>query len=193
MHKLKFDIRFGVIALIILVTALSRLIPYVFESAPIYNFSPIGAIGLFGAAYFTNKKMAYAVPYLALWFSNIILDNLFLSQFYSGFVWLSNWEIYLTFGLIITAGFFLLKKVTALRVLGASLVASVVFFILSNFFVWMSGTLYPLTMEGLLTCYVAAIPFFWNTIAGDLFYSALLFGAYEWAMIKIPALRLQKA
>lgn len=192
MIKQKFNIRFGIIALIIFIAALSRLLPYIFD-ANFYNFSPIGAIGLFGAAYFANKKMSFLLPFLALWFSNLILDNLFLSQYYNGFVFISNWEIYLTFACIIALGFVILKKVTALRALSASLMASVVFFSLSNFFVWVGGTMYPKTIEGLVACYVAAIPFFWNTLAGDLFYVGLLFGAFEWAMRSVPALRVNQA
>jgi hypothetical protein len=188
----KVNIRFSIIILIVFVTSLSRLIPYVFESLPFYNFSPIGAIGLFGAAHFANRKMAFIIPLIALWFSNLILNNVFLSSYFNGFTWFSNWSIYLIFAVIVAFGFFILKKVTKIRVLVASLGASIIFFIVSNFLVWLNGSMYPQTIEGLITCYAAAIPFFWNTLAGDIFYSALLFGTFEWAVRKIPALGTAK-
>ena len=89
-------------------------------------------------------------------------------------------------------GIALLKKVTPVRLLGASLGASVIFFIVSNFFVWTSSGLYPLSATGLGACYVAAVPFFWNTLASDLFFVTVLFGAFELYQQWQPRLALQK-
>jgi hypothetical protein len=63
-----------------------------------------------------------------------------------------------------------------LRVIGAALTSSVSFFLISNFTVWIAGSMYPHTFNGLMVCYTAAIPFFRNTVESDLFFSLAFFG-----------------
>ena len=76
----------------------------------------------------------------------------------------------------------LLKNVTLPKIMGASMVASVLFFFISNFGVWQSATLpYSKDFSGLMACYAAGLPFFTPTLIGDLFFSVLLFGGFEWA------------
>jgi hypothetical protein len=70
----------------------------------------------------------------------------------------------------------------------ASIGGSVVFFIVSNFGVWLTGTMYPMTFEGLLACFSAAVPFFRNMLFGDLFFAGVLFGAYDYVKVKYPVL-----
>ena len=185
--------RWGIIAFVVFLVALSRLVPHAFEVPQLFNFSPLGGIALFGAAYFTRKYMAFLLPILALWASNLLLDNVFYSAYYDGFAWFANWEIYLTLALTVVLGILFLKKVTPFRLLGASLSASVLFFVVSNFFVWLGGTMYAKSLAGLMACYVAAIPFFWNTLAGDLFYVALLFGVFEWVKKQRPSLVMEQS
>jgi hypothetical protein len=76
-----------------------------------------------------------------------------------------------------------------LRIAGAALASSVVFFVVTNFGVWVFGSRYPKTAAGLLACYVAAIPFFQNTLAGDALYTAVLFGGFAVAEKLFPILR----
>ena len=84
-------------------------------------------------------------------------------------------------------GTFLLKKVSVGRIIAGSLGASVLFFLLTNFAVWAGNTVtYPMTLGGLLLCYEAALPFFTNTVAGDLVYCGVMFGAYEWVRANKP-------
>lgn len=165
-----------IVALIIL-AALSRLMPH----AP--NFTPIGGIALFGAAYFTKKYWAFIIPFLALWASDLILNNVVYAQYFDGFVFFSNsfyWTIAAFAAIVlIVSSTKLLKKIKPANLLGSSLIASVVFFLVSNFGAWTSSLIYPKTGAGLMACYTAGIPFFWNTLAGDLFYVAMLFGVYE--------------
>jgi hypothetical protein len=195
MTEKHLNTRWLILATIVFIAALSRLIPHTFNVAHLFNFSPVGALALFGGAYFGKKYLGFLLPFFALWLSNLLLDNIFFSQYYSGFVWMANWEVYFTFALIVVLGTLMLKKISPLRLIGASLSASVLFFIVTNFFVWAfgEGIMYPLTGEGLLTCYIAAIPFFWNTLAGDLIFVTLLFGAFEWAQRKYPSLVAAKA
>jgi hypothetical protein len=159
----------------ILVAALSRLLPH----PP--NFTPIGASALFGAAYFTKKYWAFIIPFIALWASDLILNNIIYAEYYDSFVWFSGdffWVIS-AFALITLFGMFFLKKVKLTNLLASSLVASALFFLITNFGTLMSGVIYPKTGAGLMMAYAAGLPFFWNTLAGDLFYVAVLFGIYE--------------
>jgi hypothetical protein len=168
----------------IVFAALSRLLPHA------YNFTPIGAIALFGAAYFSDKKWALIIPLTAIWISDLLLNNLVYTAYYDGFTWFTGGALYLygSIAMIVILGYYLLKKITIGRVLGGAVGASVIFYIVSNFGVWVTSPMYPLSLEGLIACYVAAIPFFHNTLAGNVIYSAVLFGGYEYMKYRYPAL-----
>lgn len=171
------------ISAIIFLAALSRILPHPF------NFSPIGAMCLVGGAYFSNRIFAVILPLLAVFFSDLILNNFVYGSdsfvlLYDGFYW-----PYGTFALIALMGSFSLNKVTMPRVIGSSLGASVIFFLLTNFACWPGSTLYTQDFNGLMACYAAGIPFFGGTIAGDLFYSAILFGAVELAKPRLTFLK----
>ena len=165
---------YGLFLLLVLFAAFSRLIPHP------SNFTPIGGMALFGAAYFTRKYWAVLVPLVALYLSSLVLDNVVYAQYYEGFVWFSHPFVYLAFVLIALLGAGVLKRVTLGRVVGGALGASAVFFLVSNFGSWLGNPLYTQDLSGLLTAYAAGLPFLRNTVMGDLFYSGVLFGVYEW-------------
>jgi len=171
----KLNLRFGIIATMIFLAALSRLIPH----PP--NFAPIGGMALFGAAYFAKRRWAFIVPIVSMWISDLALNNIVYGELFNHFVWFYSGSLftYGAFALITLFGMFALKKVhlynLGLSVLGASLI----FFIVSNFGVWFSGTMYPKDLGGLAACYIAGLPFFQNTILGDLVYTGVLFGAFR--------------
>ncbi len=143
------------------------------------NFSPIGAMALFSGAYLGRRGLiAFAAPLGALLLSDAILG------FYSGMA-----VNYFAVALIVLLGSQALRKIAPLRLLGTALAASLLFFAVSNFGVWALSGMYPLTFAGLAACYVAAIPFFQNTLAGDLFYSAVLFGGFALLERIVPVLR----
>lgn len=185
--KRKLTLRYSVITLMILLAALSRLLPH----PP--NFAPIGGMALFGAAYYTRKTWAYAIPIISMWISDLILNNVVYAQYFDKFVWFYPGALftYAAFALIVLMGTFTLKKVRITRLLFSALGASVIFYLVSNFGVWFSGTMYPKDISGLTACYVAGIPFFKNTLLGDLVYSAVLFGVLEASLWKFPVLRVQ--
>jgi len=89
--------------------------------------------------------------------------------------------IYGSFALITCLGFWVRRKQTVLRLASASVAAAVLFFITTNFGVWALGDWYPLTWSGLAECYVAAVPFFQNTLWSDLFFSGVFFGGLKLA------------
>jgi hypothetical protein len=168
--------RFLVLAGLILAAAFTRLIPH----PP--NFTAIGAMALFGGAYFSRKRLAFAVPLIAMFLSDIIIG------FHPGM-----YAVYLSFILIVMIGNSLSNKRKVGNIFLASVSASVLFFIITNFALWLTGTLYPKTAAGLAACFTAAIPFFHYTLLGDLFFVGILFGAFELAKVKFPQLSEIKA
>jgi len=179
------DLRFGVIVAMIFLAALSRLIPHP------QNFAPIGGMALFGAAYFTKRHWAFIVPIVSMWISDLVLTNMVYAHS-ENFLWFYRGSLF-TYGalaLIALLGIFALKKVRITNLVASALGASVIFFIVSNFGVWFSGTMYPMNLGGLAACYAAGLPFFPNTVLGDLVYTGILFGAFELGVRKVPKLAL---
>lgn len=172
--KLQASSNVFVVITLIGLAALSRLLPH----PP--NFTAVGAMALFGSAYLSPRWLGFAVPFGALWISDLVINNIVYASYFDHFVWFYNPSNYIGFGLVIATGFFLLKRVRLSSVVLASFVASMIFFGISNFAVWLSNPLYPQTGAGLLACYGAGVPFFWNTLAGDLSFSLTLFGAFAW-------------
>jgi len=167
--------RYGVIFSLILLAALSRLLPH----PP--NMVPITAMALFGGVYL-ERRLAFILPMVALLISDYFLG------FYQGMPWVYGG--FLGVGLI---GLWLRSHRGVSTTIGASLAGSTLFFIVSNFGVWASAQVsYPHTVAGLATCYVAAIPFFRNSLVGDLFYVGALFGLFELSTRLVPALRLRE-
>lgn len=186
MKDRSFYSRFGVITLLILLAALSRLIPH----PP--NFSPIGGMALFGAAYYTRRYSAYLIPVTAMWISDLILNNIVYGQYFNHFVWFYSGSAF-TYGafiLIVVYGSFILKKIRLANLIMASLGTSIIFYVVSNFGVWLSSGMYSHSFSGLITCYAAGIPFFKNTLLSDLFYSGLLFGVFELSLKRFPRLQI---
>jgi hypothetical protein len=176
--------------LLLLVAATSRLIPH------IPNFTPTEGVALFGAAYLSRKYLAYILPVVMLYATDLILNNTINRSFftqYDGFVWYSNYMIYVSGAvlLMVILGSATLKKITAGRVLGTAFMASVIFYIISNFGVWLHSTVYTKDMAGLTQCYLAAWPFFRTSVVSNLFFTGLIFGAYE--LFKYALTRAEKA
>jgi hypothetical protein len=142
------------------------------------NFTPIAAMGLFSGAYLGRRWLAFAAPFGAMLLSDLVLG------FYPELAF-----VYLSVAATVLIGWRIARRKTLFRVASATLAASVLFYLVTNFGVWLVMDYYPKTVAGLLACYVAAIPFFQNTVAGDLFYTALLFGGFALLERGVPALR----
>ena len=156
---------------LILAAALSRLLPH-----PM-NFAPISALALFGGVYL-DKKHTFIVPLAAMLVSDYFLG------FYPGVLW-----VYGSFALIGFVGLWLRNHRGVGQTAIATLLGSVVFFIVTNFGVWISEQVsYTHDLAGLIQCYAAAIPFFRNTLLGDVAYVTGLFGIYELCRRYVPAL-----
>ena len=165
--------RAAVITCIVIVAAALRIFPH-----PM-NFAPIGALALFGGAYFSSKRAAVAVPLVSL-----VAGDIFV-----GFHPLMPY-VYASFLISVVIGFWIRRQKTASRIGVATLVGATQFFLITNFALWMSSIgNYPKNVGGLAACYVAGLPLFWNTLAGDAFYVALLFGGMALAEKRFPSLR----
>jgi len=147
---------YGLMVLVIL----SRLIPH-----PV-NFTPVGALGLFAGA-FLARKIAWLIPLIVLFISDVLIglyEPVSMLFVYLGF-----------FSSTLIGHYFLSKRRSGLSLFGSSLGAAVIFFIFSNFGTWLSGTLYPMTLHGLVECYIMALPFFGNTLISTILYTFILF------------------
>lgn len=171
MNREIFNSRFLILCGMILFAGLTRLLPHY------PNFTAVGAMALFGGAYFTDRKLAFIVPLTAMFLTDLIIG-----------LHATMIPVYFSFIIIVAIGMGIKNKKKAGAITLSAISASVVFFIITNFGMWLSGTMYPKNIAGLAECYIAAIPFFHYTALGDLFYSAVLFGAFELVRVKYPKL-----
>jgi hypothetical protein len=146
------------------------------------NFSPIGALALFAGMTITNRVGAFAVPMLAMFASDLVLGLHDLM-----------WVVYGTFAVIVLVGIYLRDQKGVMPKVAGALFASVLFFVVTNFAVWATSGMYPMTYEGMVDCYIAAIPFFKNQVAGDLAFTAALFTGWAYLVKAVPALEPVRA
>ena len=155
------DRRLVLIVGMILAAAFFRLAPH----PP--NFAPVAAMALFAGAHLADKRLAFLVPLLAMFLSDLFLG------FHDGML-----LVYLCMCISVAIGMQLHHRIRFTTVAAGTLASSVIFFLLTNFGVWVSGFIYPLTSEGLVACYVAAMPFFQHTLLGDGVFALVLFGGF---------------
>lgn len=151
------------VVLVVLLAAASRLVKHPF------NFTPVAAMAIFAGAYLKDWRGLF-IPLLAMLASDFIIgfyDWPVMASVYAG--------IAFAFGL----GYLISARIKWYSVLGASLASSIAFFMVTNFSVWAFFNWYPHTWSGFLECYSLALPFFRNTLMGDIIYTGLLFGSYE--------------
>ena len=163
-----------------MLAALSRLIPHP------DNFAPIGAIALFGGCYIINKRLAFILPLATMFFSDLMMQIVYGNGFHPIMLW-----VYASFAIITCLGFFLRGREQRQTIMVASLVGSIIFFVITNFGQWASGY-YGYDNGSLIKSYVEAIPFFRGTIMGDLFYNLVLFGSFALIKLRYPSLTSTK-
>lgn len=190
MEKISSKNRTGVIVLsgVVLTAALSRVIPHG------WNFTPVGAMALFGSAYYASRWMAFLIPLAALWLSDLVLNNTIHAAYTEGFSLFhpSMIGVYMAFAAVTLVGLFLLRKVRVSSILLAAVAGAVAFWLIVDFAAWMWDpfyeTLYPRNVAGLLACYAAGFPFFLKMLLSNLIYSVVLFGVFEMLRRRVPAL-----
>jgi hypothetical protein len=169
-HKINSSFTYLIILAILIALGIAgRLLPH----PP--NFTPMAAIALFSGFIFMKRYMAILTVVVTM-----LLTDYFAFGFLSPewFASKSMWVVYLSLLFPIVFKSFLQKKLGLLRITGAALTSSMVFFLATNFAVWAFSPMYEKTWSGLVLCYTMAIPFFQNTVAGDLIWSGVIFGVY---------------
>ena len=184
----KLNLQTGVLSIIILLAAFTRIMPH----PP--NFSPMAAIGLFGAAHFAKKWQAFFIPLIGIWISDLVINNYVYNISSSNFVWFYSgfyWQ-YISYILIIFAGLFIFNRgISLTKMFGGMISSSGIFFLVSNFGVWAGGTMYPKNFGGLITCYAAGVPFIHNTIISDVLFTTVLFGTYYLLQVEYSSLKIK--
>ena len=151
------------IFVIIFLLAASMLVKHPF------NFTPIIAMSIFGGCYL-RKKIAVLIP----------LSAMVIGDYFIGFYdWKLMAFVYIGVAVSFYIGWALKKRFKWQNVIYASLLSSVIFFILTNFSVWFFSGWYPRTLAGLSDCFRMALPFFRNSLIGDFIYTGVIFGSYE--------------
>lgn len=156
-------IEFLVALSLILIGVVMRILPH----QP--NFTPLAAMALFGGVYF-SRRLALIIPMAAMFVSDIFIG------FYDIRLMLF---VYASFLLCVLLGFWLKKNKKWYTVIGTAAAGSLLFFLITNFAVWFLTPWYEKSLAGIIQCYFMALPFFRNTLSGDLFYVTVLFGTYE--------------
>ena len=159
------------LVLIVLAAAL-RIAPHP------WNFTPVGAMALFSGAVLKDRRLAFLFPLVALFVGDVFIGLYKIIPI-----------IYASFLVSVAIGLWLRDRRTIARITLATLLGAIQFFLVSNFAVWQFLKGFPHTASGLAACYIAGIPFFWNTLAGDAFYASLLFGGFALAERLFPLLR----
>lgn len=164
--------RFYSLVAIVLAVSLYRIFPH----PP--NFTPALAVALFAGAHFSDRRLAVIVPLFAMLIADLFLGLHATLPF-----------VYAAILLLVLLGGWLRQRKTVTNVAAVAVGGSVVFFLLSNFGVWlMLPAVYPHTLEGLLAAYVAAIPFYQNTLLSTLLFTGLLFGGFHLLENRYPRL-----
>lgn len=190
MSEHKFNPRTAILLLIILLISMIRILaPLSDNFNEIANFSAVGAIALFGAAYFNDNLKAFGFPLLIL-----LLSDVFIAQtsgygfFYAGWYW-----TYIAFILMVSTGKLIMNNITVPRVVAGVIAITVVHWIVSDISAMYIPGLYEPTLAGYWACLIAAIPFELKFLYGTAIYSAVMFGAFELLKVRYPYLNvLQK-
>lgn len=193
--KGKINIRLIVLVAITLLVGIWRIAQTTSDMGPLANFMPIGAMALFAGAYFVNKSRAYLFPLLTLFLSDIVLMQTVYAEHSNGILYGGWYWTYAGFGVMVFIGNNLIKNVTLKNVVMSAFLAGLAHMIISNFGVWLGGGLdvttglpYTRDLAGLVKCYTLAIPYFKHMLAGNLIYSAILFGGFELAKTRFTVL-----
>ncbi|MBX7150810.1 hypothetical protein K1X84_04175 [bacterium] len=152
---------------VVLLIAFYRLLPHP------WNFTPVCATAIFGGIYL-NKKYAIALPLLSM----IVADSIL------GFDWMVTPVIYACIALSALIGAWIKNERAhrtkfIVRTLGGTIASAVIFFIWTNFATWLAYDTYTKDMAGLIQCYIMAIPFFRNSLGGDLLFISVFIAIYE--------------
>jgi len=191
MSRPEKNIKYGIIALLIILGVSTRFLFLVPGFESIANFTAIGALCLFSGAYL-SRKQAILLVLGVMWATDLFLNNVVYAAYYESFQWHGNIWVYLALAYVVILSRWFLKFVTAPRIMMAAFLGALVFFLLTNFESWIRLPEYTKDLDGLLQAYSGALPFLKNTLISNMVYSFVLFGVYEMALrgtrVLIPSL-----
>ncbi|TCD04213.1 hypothetical protein EZ449_18060 [Pedobacter frigidisoli] len=192
MSDLKFNPRTLILLLMILIiTGFRLLVTFNSDALKFANFSSIGAVALFGGAYFKDNIKAFAFPLLSLFLSDFILATTIFKEYSNGFLYEGWYWTYLAFALMVLVGRLLLNKINAVSLLSSTLSIVFIHWVVTDFGVWFKNPSYTQDFAGFWLCLERAIPFEIRFLEGTIIYGAILFGAFEILKAKFPALKFQ--
>ncbi|WP_412469020.1 DUF6580 family putative transport protein [Pedobacter sp. KLB.chiD] len=193
MAHLKFNPRNLILLLMILaLTAFRLLVTFNADELQFANFSSIGAVALFGGAYFKNHLKAFAFPLLSLFLSDFVLASTIFSKYSGGSFLYEGWYwTYIAFALMVLVGRVLLKNINVVNLLASTLSIVLIHWLVTDLGVWINNPAYTQDLAGYWSCLVKAIPFEIRFLEGTVIYGALLFSAFETLKAKYPVLKLQ--
>lgn len=166
--------RFVVLSLLIMLAACTRILPLLIPH--IWNFTAIGALAIFSGSQFKDSRFSFIIPMAAM-----LLSDFFLGQGFTPIV-------YLGLMAMVACGIFIRGKVNPTRIGLASLVGTLIFYLLTNFVCFYPVSIHPQTLAGAIESYVVALPFLRNMLLSDLLYGTVLFGGFYFIEKRYPAL-----
>ena len=185
--KNRINIRMIVLVAVVLLVGLWRVLNNGGQLTPLANFTPIGALALFGGTYFASQARAYLFPVLILLVSDVVMMQTYFSEYRSGLLYDGWYWTYAAFALMVWLGT-RIERVRWYNVLLTSVGAALVHYVVTDFGVWLGGGIDPITGQpytrdwsGFISCYVAALPYLKNMLLSNLLYGTLLFGSFELA------------
>ncbi|MFN0257186.1 DUF6580 family putative transport protein [Pedobacter ureilyticus] len=190
MSHIKFNPRTLVLMVVILAIMLMRvLIVFNTEALSFANFSSVGAVALFGGAYFSNNIKAYSFPVLSLFITDILFANTIYKSYSNGFLYDGWYWTYAAIILMVVVGKYLLKNITLTNGALAAIGVTVVHWLVSDIGVWYNNPSFTQDLAGYWNCLVLAIPFEFRFLAGTVIYGGVMFGSFQLLKVKYPALQ----
>ncbi len=157
---------------LIFTIALSRLLPHP------WNFTPVTALFIFAGSFAGKKMVNFLIPFSAVLLSDFLVNYFIYKTAGFTFFYPGAWMVYLAY-LVIFLFNHTIHTVSYPGIAAKSLISSIIFFLITNFAAWYASPMYAQNFGGLMTSYIAGLPFFGNGILGDLFYSFILVAAYN--------------
>ena len=184
----KMSPKISIIFFTVFAVAMSRIIPH----WP--NVTAVAAMAIFGGATLRNSFAAVLIPLSAIFFSDLIINNVFYAEYYDSFVFFgasAGW-IYAAFILMTVLSHLTIKSFKVTPIISTTVLSTILFFGLTNFGTWLHSPFYTQDMAGLLLAFEAGIPFVLNSLFSNLFFAGLFFYGYsvatekkvEWLFVK---------
>ena len=191
MSFIKFNPR--TVLLLVFITAIAAvrvMTNFDTQISPLANFSPVGAMALFGGAYFNKKWKAFGFPLLMLFLSDFVLQQTVFKGYGNGILYGGWYWVYGAFALITLAGRWLLKKITIKSFILSVLVCVLIHWTITDIGVWYGSKIFSQNLEGYIDCLVVAIPYELRFLTGTIGYGIVLFGLFEWMQQRYSILRM---